>query len=152
MIPSTIPLRYILGVLRIWRMPGHHNDTACSLSGSESNSPFPLPVTGPPPGSKLQKVLQVGPTYNRLGEYHYPERRNKFRTVKQPAQGHTAGRWNGSMCPQQEDGEETLAFLLQDAFGNQEEKQIRGMGWSRQGKSVQCSSIWFGSSPKRLPS
>lgn len=32
------------------------------------------------------------------------------------------------MCPEQEDGEEKLAFLLQDAFGNQEEKQIRGKG------------------------
>lgn len=76
---------------------------------------------GPPPGSKLQ-VLQLRPLYRQLGKYHYPERTNRFRTVKQAAQGHTAGRWNGSMCPQQEDGEEKLAFLLQDAFGNQEEK------------------------------
>lgn len=95
---------------------------------------FSLPVTYSP--SYREQAAEGSPV-----QYHYPGRRNRFRTVKQPAQGHTVGRWNWSMCLQEEDSEEKHAFPLQDPIGNQEEKQ-----------PVQCSSFWFGSSPRLLAS
>lgn len=86
------------------------NDSAFSMSRNKSSSLFPLPVTAP---SYEEQTAEGSPV-----QYHCPGRRNRFRAGKQPAKGHTVGRWHCSLCLLEEDGEEKHAFLLQDALGD----------------------------------